>query len=544
MVHTAGISILSYPYWAVAGLQPFIVTLFLQPYYFGLSIQSLSPATGRLFCFWDRIPPAKSIMNTSRSTQIMESPVTASNSASLAITEYDKAGNLKARYLESIPVAGHPRVDVLLPVERKRFWLRLLEIFLPDGYPQSVSDDYAAYQTYDSIQAFAGSIAGMISSRAVWEGLGVGDSLASPTGAMLIQVIRESTGRFATITFAHLFGTSIEAECKAYRLASDILCDVAMVLDCLSPFFPRSIRFMVLCFSSLLYSASGVAGNASKSSLSGHFANWNNLGELNAKDASQETAISLMGMITGTLVVSLLTDPKATWVALICLLAVHLFLNWKGVRAVKSRSLNRQRANIAFSALFSKDQVLTPHVVAEKELVFERRGGGVFRWNSGKVLGHCEYGVSLQAILQNLASGHERMKSFHLSTLKLDALLNIYDKEEYVLWCAVSEPVHYDAASRIKVIVVLKNGVSPRSQLKAWFHGLLLTRRLSGQMNSELARAGLDQQVMLSHIQASLEVANERYEEYMERLSFAGWNLQVSVLETRSGSRITLETEE
>lgn len=99
---------------------------------------------------------------------------------------------------------------------------------------------------------------------------------------MLVQVIRESTGRFATIAFAHLFGTSIEAECKAWRLAADVLCDVAMVLDCLSPFFPHGVRFLVLCFSSLLYSASGVAGNASKSSLSGHFAKWNNLGELNA----------------------------------------------------------------------------------------------------------------------------------------------------------------------------------------------------------------------------------------------------------------------
>ncbi|KAK2031011.1 DUF647-domain-containing protein [Colletotrichum zoysiae] len=481
-------------------------------------------------------------MNTStRSTQILESSVVTEKSISLAITEYDKAGSLKAKYVESVPIAGHPRVDVLLPVRGKKLWLRLLEIFLPDGYPQSVSDDYAAYQIYDSIQAFAGSIAGMISSRAVWEGLGVGDSLASPTGAMLIQVIRESTGRFATITFAHLFGTSIEAECKAYRLASDVLCDVAMVLDCLSPFFPRGIRFLVLCFSSLLYSASGVAGNASKSSLSGHFAKWNNLGELNAKDASQETAISLMGMITGTFVVSLLTDSKATWAALLFLLAVHLFLNWKGVRAVKSRSLNRQRANIVFSALCSQGKVLTPVLVSERELIFERRGGSVFRWNSGKILGHCDYGVSLGEILRSLARGHERMRSFRLSTLGLATLLNLYDKEEYVLWCVVSEPVYYDAASRIKVMVVLKNGVSPRSQLKAWFHGLLLTWRLSDQGEAELSKAELDQQVMLSHIQQSLRVANEKFEGYMERLSFAGWNLEVSVLETRSGSRIALE---
>jgi hypothetical protein len=99
---------------------------------------------------------------------------------------------------------------------------------------------------------------------------------------MLVTVIRECFGRLATITFAHTMGTSIEAECKAYRLMSDIFCDTAMILDCMSPLFPTTIRFVILCISSTLFAAAGVAGNSSKSSLSGHFAKWNNLGELNA----------------------------------------------------------------------------------------------------------------------------------------------------------------------------------------------------------------------------------------------------------------------
>jgi len=41
-----------------------------------------------------------------------------------------------------------------------------------------------------------------------------------------------------------------------------------------------------------------------KASLSAHFATKGNLGELNAKDSSQETVISLLGMLVGTLVVS------------------------------------------------------------------------------------------------------------------------------------------------------------------------------------------------------------------------------------------------
>lgn len=77
-------------------------------------------------------------------------------------------------------------------------------------------------------------------------------------------------------------GTSIEAECKAHRLMADVFCDVAMVLDCLSLSLPTTYRLPVLCLSSTLFAASGVSGRSAKSSLSSHFAKWNNIAELNA----------------------------------------------------------------------------------------------------------------------------------------------------------------------------------------------------------------------------------------------------------------------
>ncbi|KAJ0273769.1 hypothetical protein CBS470a_012094 [Colletotrichum nupharicola] len=341
---------------------------------------------------------------------MLEPPKKARKPASLAIAEYDRAGNLKAKFIESAPRAGPARVDILLPTTRKKPWRKVLDIFLPDGYPHSVTDDYAAYQIY--------------------------------------------------------------------------------------------------------------------------------------KDASQETAISLMGMLTGTLVVSCLTTPTTTWTTLFILIAIYLFLNWKGVRAVKSRSLNRQRANIAFSALLSKDQVLTPGKISEKELIFERRGGEVFRWNADTILGHCKFGVPLKSMLQALANGQQNMRSFQLPTVDLSNLMELFENQQYIMWCQISEATNYDAASRINVLIVLKNGVSAKSQLKAWFHGLLLAERLHGLKTAELRRAQLGQHIMLGHIQATMALADEKYEGYARRLSAAGWNLEVAVLETRSGSRIMREVDD
>ena len=162
----------------------------------------------------------------------------------------------------------------------------------------------------DSLQAFSSSIAGLLANRAVLQGealkgsdhlestvltlgvrqtdrhnvvgVGVGDASASPTSALLLSVIQECMGRVATILFAHRLGTSLEPECKMYRLAADVFNDTAMIFDCFSPVLPRAPRVFLLGLSSVLRALCGVAAGSSKASLSAHFAKWGNLGELNA----------------------------------------------------------------------------------------------------------------------------------------------------------------------------------------------------------------------------------------------------------------------
>lgn len=87
----------------------------------------------------------------------------------------------------------------------------------------------------------------------------MGDGSASPTAALLLSVLQDSMGRIATILFAHKLGTSLEPECKMYRLMADVFNDTAMVLDCLSPALSKAPRVMLLSFSSVLRALCGVA---------------------------------------------------------------------------------------------------------------------------------------------------------------------------------------------------------------------------------------------------------------------------------------------
>lgn len=118
-------------------------------------------------------------------------------------------------------------------------------------------------------------------------GVGVGDASASATAAVLLSIVQESMGRVATILFAHRFGTSLEPECKMYRLLADFFNDAAMILDCLSPAFPKPLRVVLLSCSSALRALCGVAAGSAKASLSAHFARWGNLGELNAVSSTR-----------------------------------------------------------------------------------------------------------------------------------------------------------------------------------------------------------------------------------------------------------------
>jgi hypothetical protein len=131
-------------------------------------------------------------------------------------------------------------------------------------------------RSYDKENSFSRT------SNTYYPGVGVGDSTASPTSALLLSVLQESTGRIATILFAHRLGTALEPECKMFRLAADVFNDTAMILDCLSPAFPKPIRVAVLSFSSCLRALCGVCAGSAKASLSAHFARKGNLGEVNA----------------------------------------------------------------------------------------------------------------------------------------------------------------------------------------------------------------------------------------------------------------------
>ena len=101
----------------------------------------------------------------------------------------------------------------------------LKEIFLPAGYPNTVSSDYLAYQIWsvrvsqdhlhetsclvsrDTVQAFASSITNALAFSAILEGMGVGDEKASVLSATFVWLVKDGVGMLGRILFAWFHGT-------------------------------------------------------------------------------------------------------------------------------------------------------------------------------------------------------------------------------------------------------------------------------------------------------------------------------------------------
>ncbi|EWC45869.1 hypothetical protein DRE_04876 [Drechslerella stenobrocha 248] len=436
----------------------------------------------------------------------------------LMILEKDQSGTITAEYRQEDNSIVKVQQVIKKPLAFDGIH-GLVNVFLPAGYPKSVTDDYLEYQIYDSLQAFSSSIAGLLSSRAVLQAVGFEDSGASTTAAILLNILQDSIGRIATILFAHRLGSSLEPECKRFRFAADIFNDSALIFDCLSPIFPKAIRVMLLCTAGTLRALCGVAGGGSKAQLSVHFSKWGNVAELNAKDSSQETVISLLGMLAGSLVISSVTSKSATWVTMLLLIVIHLWTNYRAVKAVIMVTLNRQRANLVMSTFAETGVILTPKDVARREHIFER--DGVLRWYNGDIVGWGVIGARLSMIvIPPAASGDE---------VSLADVTKACPTEQYMLWFGGSR------GGRLRdrhVCICLENGCTPDSQLRAWMHGLLSARILFSQRS----RAVKASDALQALVDAKCQI-DRTFDEFLKRLAEAGWDLEDPQLETSSGFR-------
>ena len=217
----------------------------------------------------------------------------------------------------------------------------------------------------------------------------------------------------------------------------------------------------------------------------------------------------------------------ATWTSLVMLLSIHLAMNHAAVRAVSMHTLNRQRANIVISTMIQQGTVLNPVEVSLRERIFE--WDGALRWEEAQVIAKARIGISLQEFMTNLGRSHDATGSVVDAPVSLERLTDLFRLEDYILW--------YDT-SRRQALIMLKDGTTPISQLKAWAHALM-TAHNSNCGHAIGARTKVEAS-MLGQLETTLMELSHRWPRDLAALKAAGWDLGSTSLETTSATRISL----
>ena len=240
-------------------------------------------------------------------------------------------------------------------------------------------------------------------------------------------------------------------------------------------------------------------------------------------------------------------DTTSTYVVLFTLLFLHIWANVNAVRVVVLRTLNRQRANIMWTAYRPKtsgrelpqflstlrtdepfctgnladlrgiSKILTPEAVSAREYIFANGSALYDRSARGlPSLGRCHIGSSFAAITSNPSAQLTSQSSKHglkaPDTAQIRAILDFFEEEKYVLWF---DP---HATGTCCMHVCLKEGHKPMDHLKAWAHAQEIGRILDGR-----APGSFD--VALSAVEIAYRLVEEAFPAFSEGIMAAGWKV-------------------
>uniref|UniRef100_A0A6B2EJK5 Uncharacterized protein n=1 Tax=Phlebotomus kandelakii TaxID=1109342 RepID=A0A6B2EJK5_9DIPT len=259
--------------------------------------------------------------------------------------------------------------DKIIIKERNGLIRLFQQIFLPHGYPDSVSEDYLEYQIWDTVQAFCSTITGTLTTHAILKGIGVGTDAVNPLSATLTWVLKDGSGHLGKILFAWWKGSELDLDSKKWRLRADVLNDVAMGVELfVLPLFPH-VSTYILCATTTMKAIVGVAGGATRSALTQHHAIRGNLADVSSKDSAQETCVNLVASFVGIFLLQAVTTPTALYGLFAIVTLMHIYANLRAVRAVCLRTFNESRLLITLEEYLKTGRMLPPREVNKLERV-------------------------------------------------------------------------------------------------------------------------------------------------------------------------------
>lgn len=158
----------------------------------------------------------------------------------------------------------------------------LRSVFLPVGWPGSVAPEYLRFQTFNIVQDLSTYLRGILATKAILEGMGVGRDDTTPIAATIMWIMRDGASMMSGLFFTTLMSSDFSRNAKSWRLFGDFIVDVGITLDMLAPLFPNHF-LLLICLASVAKSLCGISAGAANGAIVEHFSRNNNIAEVLAK---------------------------------------------------------------------------------------------------------------------------------------------------------------------------------------------------------------------------------------------------------------------
>jgi hypothetical protein len=163
----------------------------------------------------------------------------------------------------------------------------------------------------------------------------------------------------------------LDSNLKMWRFYADILNDLATSIDLIAPMF-KHLLLPITCISNLCRSIVGVAGGSTRAALTQHQAIAHNMGDVSAKDGSQETLVNLLALIVNIyLLHAIKRDRMVVWFLYFLLTSLHLYANYRAIRTLKLRTFNWNRFVMICETYFRQGEMSTVEYINRNEPILK-----------------------------------------------------------------------------------------------------------------------------------------------------------------------------
>lgn len=239
---------------------------------------------------------------------------------------------------------------------------KLQNMFLPVGYPASVTDDLLPSAKLELVQQVCSSIPGTLSTRAVLMGIGVGAATANASSSTITWVMRDGVRLIVSVFFATRVSTNLDMRSKTWRMIADISNDFAALVEVVGSWFPPLFLWS-LAFAASLKAVVSVCSLGSRTSFSEHFAKIGNLADVNTKASNREYVAAFIGLFLGSLTMYLTPEDSVffTMTMFLFFTFLHLLVNYFSLRAHIMDHLNAPRYEVCMKAFIKSAEEERKH---------------------------------------------------------------------------------------------------------------------------------------------------------------------------------------